>query len=649
MSYKLNKTDGSLLVDLVDGKVDSSTTNLTFIGKNYQGFGEFINENFIKLLENFSNTAAPSKPIKGQLWYDSSTGRLKIYDGTTFRSTDSTIYNSTRPTDLIDGDIWIDGSNDQMYFYNGIDLILVGPGYSKTQQLSGNVTETIKDTTGQNKIISKFYVNGSLIGIWTKEAFTPFPAITGFTSFVAGFNVSSVFAGYKWTGTASSATQIIDEYGNVFNSDSFLSSTSDDTTTGRIHIKNDNGLLVGDDSDLEIRVSGTTTRLQNTRTNANFDIQLKNSGGQYAAIKFVAETKKVGIFNDAPTADVHIGTVSDPKSLLITGDLTVQGDTTYLDITTLRVQDKQIELGITDDSTLLTEAQASGAGIVIPVTGDNKYLVWTESVSAVPLTTDLYGLDNEIPAEYTADNSWNINSNFNIPNLHWYKVENVNVLSKETLGSTVVNSSLTSVGTLYNLTVDNIIIDGNRITSDLAGLEIQSSGDIELITQQKIINVKTPVSARAVAANPLLTEDDDQVVATKGYVDDEISSVEKVFGIDITGMTSPDPAGTNDGPTDDVAIVLGELFPVTPPNGTTIRVYCTNHTAVTGTVDVSTGISKSFVAVDAGGTLNQSVIEDFSISNPSGSSVAITVTRYIMTFRVVAGLWDHVSTTTSAV
>ena len=56
MSYKLNKTDGSLLVDLVDGQLDTTSSDLTLIGRNYSGFGEVLNENFIQLLENFANS-----------------------------------------------------------------------------------------------------------------------------------------------------------------------------------------------------------------------------------------------------------------------------------------------------------------------------------------------------------------------------------------------------------------------------------------------------------------------------------------------------------------------------------------------------------------------------------------------------------------
>ena len=60
MAYKLNKTNGSLLVDLIDGTIDINSTSLTLVGRNYTGYGEAFNENFIKLLENFSNSNSPS-------------------------------------------------------------------------------------------------------------------------------------------------------------------------------------------------------------------------------------------------------------------------------------------------------------------------------------------------------------------------------------------------------------------------------------------------------------------------------------------------------------------------------------------------------------------------------------------------------------
>ena len=56
MSYKLNKTNGELLVDLVDGQLDTTSTDISLVGRNYKGYGEAFNENLIKLLENFAKT-----------------------------------------------------------------------------------------------------------------------------------------------------------------------------------------------------------------------------------------------------------------------------------------------------------------------------------------------------------------------------------------------------------------------------------------------------------------------------------------------------------------------------------------------------------------------------------------------------------------
>ena len=78
MAYKLNKTDGTLLVDLIDGTIDINSTSLTLVGRNYTGYGEAFNENFIKILENFSNSNSPLNPIAGQTWWDTSEARLKI-------------------------------------------------------------------------------------------------------------------------------------------------------------------------------------------------------------------------------------------------------------------------------------------------------------------------------------------------------------------------------------------------------------------------------------------------------------------------------------------------------------------------------------------------------------------------------------------
>jgi len=646
MAYKLNKTDGSILVELVDGVLDTTTLNINLIGKNYQGFGESINENFIKILENFSNSAAPNAPIKGQLWYDSGTGRLKVYDGSTFRSTDSTIFSSSQPEGLIQGDIWIDGSNDQLKFWNGTEAVLVGPIYSKTQQKTGDVVETIKDTAGQTKVVIKKYINGALLGIYAKEAFTPFPAIVGFDSLVQGFNVNGAFPNYTITGKALYADQLSDGSGGYVDVDALMRTTQDDVTTGRITIANDGGLIVGNDSDITLRVEGQTTVWQNNISNADHKISMKENytngaGNQYTLMYFDAWNENriervnptdpqvevvagpaVGILTDTPAYALDVN-----GSVRITKDLMVEGDSIALDVFNLRIEDKQIELAITDDSTLPTDAEVNESGIVVRVTGDDKELLW-----------------------YQATDSWTSSTNFNLKrDVFSYKIEGVDVLTKDTLGANVVNSSLRTIGQLNSLVVgdqnqsDTMTLTEDRI-STTNNLELQSVGSINLINRQKITNVEKPYSAREVAINPLLTEGDDYDVAPKKYVDDEILASPLVTGLDVTGLGTTYATGTYAGGGDqtllaNVATILNEIAPAADrPSGTQASIHAYRYQAVTQTIDTNTGVSKTLTAVDSAGVQNVNVVSDFTIGDTT-ANIDFTITRLTITMQVSAGLW----------
>ena len=172
MSYKLNKTDGSLLVELQDGAIDTTSSDLTLVGRNYKGFGEFLNENYIKLLENFASTSAPTNPISGQLWFDTSDARLKIYDGTTFRIAGGPTVSATQPN-MVAGDLWINNEENKLYFFDGTDVIAVGPNYTASQGKTSFEAVTMIDTSGQTRAILAQYVQGNLVGIHSKAEFTP--------------------------------------------------------------------------------------------------------------------------------------------------------------------------------------------------------------------------------------------------------------------------------------------------------------------------------------------------------------------------------------------------------------------------------------------------------------------------------------------
>mgnify|MGYP005721573039 FL=1 len=184
MAYTVNKTNNSASPNsytVQDGVVNTQT-DLSFIGKGYAGYGEVIAENFLHLLENFSNPSAPAKPITGQLWWDSTNGRLKVYNGTSFQTSGgSAPYQTNAPTNMAQGDLWIDSDTGQLYFYNGSNSILVGPP-GATGTTSGFTFDTILDSTDVSQNITKLSNDGSLIAIISEDTFTPKVSISGFAS-----------------------------------------------------------------------------------------------------------------------------------------------------------------------------------------------------------------------------------------------------------------------------------------------------------------------------------------------------------------------------------------------------------------------------------------------------------------------------------
>jgi hypothetical protein len=115
MAYKINNTAGTTLVTLADGTIDTTTTDIALFGKGYAGFGERLNENLVKLLENFANTSAPSNKQKGQLWYDTLNNQIKVWNGNKFKPVGSSTNSTTSPTNANTGDFWFDTTNSQLY------------------------------------------------------------------------------------------------------------------------------------------------------------------------------------------------------------------------------------------------------------------------------------------------------------------------------------------------------------------------------------------------------------------------------------------------------------------------------------------------------------------------------------------------------
>ena len=403
MAYKLNKTDGTLLTELVDGQIDTTTCDLTLIGRNYVGFGEAFNENQIKLLENFASSGAPSSPITGQLWYDKSEGRLKVYDGTGFKSNGAIVSNE-RPA-MVAGDIWINNSTNKLYFYDGTDLVLVGPVYENAQGLSGWEVDTVRDRSAVDHTLLKMYVGGTLVAFISNDAYTPTLAeqsllqITGDVK--KGINIINEDE-FRFYGISDSTNSLVTDKIDPDTglrvkktASQFLPSDEDGETSGSLTVSNSDGITVGNSGETRLFITADGTILQNTALNDQFRLRLLGNT-DYDGIVLNPQTRGMGVNLDAdalPAANLDVN-----GDAIIRGDLTVLGNNAIIEATTLTVDDYNIELGSADTIITLNDPlnsslagqltvgetitqQTTGATGTFKTISDNRDVIYLEPVN----------------------------------------------------------------------------------------------------------------------------------------------------------------------------------------------------------------------------------------------------------------------------
>jgi hypothetical protein len=297
MAYQVDKFNGTFLTSVEDGTIDS-TTDLRFVGKNYAGYGEVQNENFLHLLENFANTTQPPKSVLGQIWYDSANKRLKFYNGSQFKVAGGAEVSVTAPSGLAVGEFWWDSTAKQLYTYDGTQYILVGPEASPDLGTSSVVAQVVKDDLNNSHTILKLLAAGNCVAIINNDAAfnlsTTVNPIAGFTSpniIKKGITLSSTnTAGvsqsdYIYWGTASNALRL----GGVLAAD-YLQKGSV-VFDSEIAFK-DPGFTLGDGNDLRIRVENSdeviienrlgneiTMRITVTETTDERDVAVFNSTG----------------------------------------------------------------------------------------------------------------------------------------------------------------------------------------------------------------------------------------------------------------------------------------------------------------------------------------------------------------------------------
>jgi hypothetical protein len=277
MAYEVNKFNGAFLTSVADGTIDT-TTDLRLVGKNYAGYGEVQNENFVHLLENFANTTAPPKSVTGQIWFDTAAKKLKFYDGTRFKVAGGAEASASAPSGLAAGDFWWDTGAKQLYTYNGTAFTLIGPIASPdlgTSTISPAVVYgTISTAEGPHTIL-KVISDGKTIAIVSKTAFTldnSKNAIDDFTVIKKGVTLARSQTGvstddFTFWGTASNATRL-----GGFTADQYIK-TGESSFISEVSFK-DPGLQIGDGNDLRIRVEGGNDVIVENRLGNNITFRI---------------------------------------------------------------------------------------------------------------------------------------------------------------------------------------------------------------------------------------------------------------------------------------------------------------------------------------------------------------------------------------
>lgn len=364
MAYKINNTFGTLLVTLADGTIDTTTTDLTLIGKGYAGFGEALNENLVKLLENFNNTSAPNNKIQGQLWYDKTNNQLNVYTGAKFKPLGPTP-STTAPTNAVLGDEWFDTTNKQYYVYDGSAWTLIGPTTVAGSGVTNAIPETIQDNTGTNRDILKFVANDAVVGVVSNLAFTPSSSDTagaaliaaGYSTVAQGIQLSSAVTSAKFRGTATDSDSLGGEAAA-----NYLRSNANDTTSGSLGVLNDLGITIGAGSDITMQLSSDDFTIAQTALDKDIIFTVNDGGNQTEALRIKGSTGRI--------------------EHLRVGDLTVDGTNTIMNTVTLSVEDNIIELNRNISSNAGMPSYSGlkvNRGATSSATEQNLYWVWDET------------------------------------------------------------------------------------------------------------------------------------------------------------------------------------------------------------------------------------------------------------------------------
>lgn len=328
MAYQIDRYNQTPLTIVEDGTIDQ-TTDIRFVGRNFAGYGEIHNENFLFLLENFAGSNPPPRAISGQVWFDSAARKLKFYDGTKWRTTGGAETTGTEPAGLTEGDFWWDTDNEQLFAYNGSSFVLIGP-----QDAGENITQmqsrTVRDAQGNSHSIIVSLIDGEVVYVVSNEEFTlsANDSIPGFDIIKPGLTLINTIANtggetvrtnvgtnFIYWGTASNAEQL----GGVAASEYIQQGNA---SFDSLVSFGDPGIAIGEDNDLKISIENNNEGVIENVIGNEIKFKAKDQAG------FVDEVLRLQSDNLLPGLDttsnirsVDIGSATEPFSTVYANNI----------------------------------------------------------------------------------------------------------------------------------------------------------------------------------------------------------------------------------------------------------------------------------------------------------------------------------------
>ena len=515
MSYVINKTDGNVLVTLLDGTTNTDT-GLTLIGRNYTSYGEVQNENFVRLLENFADIIPPGQsvgftPMVGQLWYDTSNSRLRVCnEAGQWDNVSEQTAGTTAPVSAKVGDQWYDTTNAQFNVYTGTTWKLIGPGYTASQGKSGAIVETIVDSTGTPHTVVNTYTNNHLVSITSYDAqFAVSTPVSGITTINPGITMAN---SYIVNGTASNSITV----GGI--SPSEFPRTTQNTTFTRDFGVNGNLVL----TNANLFYSGSNLILQNKAFGGNIDFYINSSSGNVRALNIDGTTGFISIVN-VPQLSSHISNKGyvDQVNAAIVNSVQVLDSQLTLEINQLR-----------DDyfSNLAVVVSSTNANLTSAVESINANAAVLEN----ELTSNVVRLDANI---FTLSSAITTINN-TLPSL-------APISNPHFLGVPTVSTAPQGTNTTQIATTEYVDRQAGLLTTDYVARILSTS-------QQAATNLANAVAPLAPIASPTFTGspnsttpligDNSTKIATTAFVTSAIASQK----FNYTVSTNP-PSGGNDG------------------------------------------------------------------------------------------------------